>query len=131
MKIKKYKHGEGDFWEIMGPMFASEEIYKAQGGYSMFSNPSTTWYLAFDQGQLIGWVATQPKAKRLDIRFQYVSPTGGDVLWHLIERCVKDNKDEVMKTVEFKDRTAPYLLNGFIKRQDRGKKFIVLCREPE
>lgn len=131
MKIKKYVHGQDDFWQVMGPMFASEKVYKAQDGYPMFSDPSTTWYLAFDQGKLIGWIAIQLKAKRLDIRFQYISPDSSDILQHLINRCVEDNAEEVIETVEFKDRVTPYLQNGFIKRQNRGKKYSVLRREPE
>ena len=129
MKIKKYCHGEGDFWQVMGPMFASEEVYKAQGGYPMFSDSSTVWYLAFEGDELIGWIATQPKANRVNIRFQYLL-ISDEIAQKLIETCIKDNMNEVMETVEFKEKAAPYLQCGFIERQQRGKKFIVLRREP-
>lgn len=131
MKIEKYQHGEANFWQIMGPMFASEEVYKAQGGYPMFSAPSTTWYLAFDGGELIGWVAIRPKANRMIIRFQYMPDVSDNNIWQrLIERCVQDNEDQVMETVEFKNRIEPYLQNSFVERQKRGKQFVVLYRSP-
>lgn len=130
MKIKKYGHGEGDFWRVMGPMFASEEVYKAQGGYPMFSDPSTVWYLAFENGDLIGWIATQPKAKRLDIRFQYMlkADDDDDDYQELVCYCCRDNPDKMIEAVEVEDLLAPYLNCGFEQYHRRGQ-FVVLRRE--
>src|SRR5690606_14480012 len=54
MEIRQYKHGEGDFWQRMGPFLASAAVRRELGA-PITSDETTTWWLAVDGDWTLGF----------------------------------------------------------------------------
>lgn len=73
MKIKRYKHGEGDFWNLMGPFFASAAV-RRELEIAMSSDENYIWFLALDGGAVIGFAALEMNGEVAILRHAYVVP---------------------------------------------------------
>ena len=72
MKIVQYAHGEGDFWQVMGPSFASAKVQR-ELGVPMTSDESTTWFVAKDGNDVAGFGAVRMlKSGVAELRHAYV-----------------------------------------------------------
>src|SRR5690606_34498153 len=71
MEIRQYKHGEGDFWQRMGPFLASAAVRRELGA-PITSDETTTWWLALDGEQTLGFVAARRRAGGWEFRHDYV-----------------------------------------------------------
>lgn len=58
MRIERYAHGERDFWQVMGPHFASARIHR-ELGIPMTSDESCTWFIALADGAVAGFAAVR------------------------------------------------------------------------
>jgi len=58
MKVIRYAHGEKDFWQIMGPCFASAEI-RRHLGVPLTSDEGYVWFLAMNGVELSGFAAVK------------------------------------------------------------------------
>lgn len=57
------------FWEMMGPNFASREVYRARQNYAMFAEAGMEWLLLTADDTVIGWTAL--KSEKGALRAQY------------------------------------------------------------
>lgn len=73
MEIRQYSHGEGDFWQRMGPFLASAAV-RRELGVPITSDETTTWWLAIDGEQTIGFVAARMRKNVCEFRHDYVIP---------------------------------------------------------
>lgn len=72
MIIQQYAHGEKDFWQVMGPSFASARVQR-ELGVPMTSDDDTTWFVAMDGGEVAGFAAVRlAKAGVAELRHAYV-----------------------------------------------------------
>lgn len=74
IEIRKYDHGEGDFWQKMGEFFASPEVRRALGR-PMSSKPGYVWWVALYGPTVAGFAALAPgRNKSAELCHAYVLP---------------------------------------------------------
>ena len=73
MEIRQYKHGEGDFWQRMGPFLASAAVRRELGA-PITSDETTTWWLAVDGDRTLGFVSARLRGGTWEFRHDYVTP---------------------------------------------------------
>ncbi len=90
MKIKTYTHGEGDFWPLMGPFFASREVRKNLG-IPMSSDEQHTWLVAVHQEAVVGFTAVEQQKNGCMLRHVYVVPESRHkgLMTKLVQHSVK------------------------------------------
>lgn len=72
--IVRYEHGEGDFWQRMGPFLASAAV-RRELGIPITSDEDTAWWLAIGKdGQTLGFAAARRKGDVCEMRHAYVVP---------------------------------------------------------
>ncbi len=73
--IQKYAHGEGDFWQRMGPYFASARVQR-ELGVRMSSDEAHTWWVAVDEeGEVAGFAAAEAQKNGIVVlRHAWVRP---------------------------------------------------------
>lgn len=70
-KIALYRHGEADFWQRMGPMFASAQVRRELGA-AMTSDESYVWWVALDGDVVAGFAAMEVGKGVCHLRHAYV-----------------------------------------------------------
>lgn len=58
MKIEHWTHKKWEFWNTLGPFFASAVIRRELGA-PMTSDDSTTWLIAFESKEVVGFAAVR------------------------------------------------------------------------
>lgn len=72
MKIQQYGHGELNFWQVMGPNFASAKVQRDLG-VPMTSDEATTWFVAMDGETVAGFAAVRlTKSGVAELKHAYV-----------------------------------------------------------
>lgn len=135
LRIEQYDHGEGDFWDRLGPYFASREVER-ELGVSMTSDESHTWWLAFDNGNLVGFAAAERLKNGINIlRHAWVEPEWREegVYGALVDQRLEDltsaGETDFRVTVT-DDGIERYKDRGFEKARTRGQ-YTVLERHDE
>lgn len=130
MEIRRYAHGEGDFWYRMGPFLASAAVRRELGA-PISSDENTTWWLAIDDANnTIGFVAAHSRKGVWEFRHDYVVPDarGMDVYRALfrarLEACSQSGASMAKATVNA--RSLPiYREHGFVPVSQRGQYTVV------
>jgi N-acetylglutamate synthase-like GNAT family acetyltransferase len=96
MQIKKYKHGAGDFWQRMGPFFASAEVQR-ELGVRMSSDEAHTWWVAVDEDAVAGFAAAEAQKNGIVVlRHAWIRPEYREngIYEQLFDRRLADLKVE-------------------------------------
>ena len=133
MKIKRYGHGEGDFWSMMGPFFASAKVRRELGG-AMSSDENYTWWVAIDDNsQVAGFVAVEIKDNKAVFHHGYVAPDHRDnqVYRSLFLERLKYTKDRVIKikVTVAQSNVDIFLENGFVETKRNGQYHVLSWRQ--
>lgn len=126
MKIVRYRHGEGDFWQRMGPFLVSAAV-RRELGVPITSDEETEWWLAIgEDDRTIGFAAARRRKDVCELRHAYVIPEarGKGVYRRLcearLEACRNSNSRVARCTVN--EKSLPiYLELGFKPVSTRGQ----------
>ena len=56
--LKQYRHDDKALWPLIGPFIASREVVQSLGG-PVYSDDQTTWWVATDGKEVVGWASVQ------------------------------------------------------------------------
>lgn len=66
---------EREFYATLGKFFASKEVRKALGGYPLNNDETHSWFVAFRNGGVVGFVSLEPKGPgRAEVHAVWVDP---------------------------------------------------------
>ena len=130
IRIERCDHGEDDFWERLGPYFASRDVER-ELGVSLTSDESHTWWLAFDNGSLVGFAAAERLKNGTNIlRHAWIEPEwrGEGIHEELVDRRLEDlteaGETDFRVTVT-DDGIERYQNRGFEEARTRGQYTIL------
>jgi predicted GNAT family acetyltransferase len=130
IRIERYDHGKDDFWERLGPYFASRDVER-ELGVSLTSNESHTWWLAFDNGNLVGFAAAEQLKNGTNIlRHAWIEPEwrGEGVHERLVDRRLEDLTEAGetnFRVTVTDDGIERYRDRGFEEARTRGQYTIL------
>ena len=128
MNVKRYAHGEGDFWQRMGPFLASAQV-RRELGVAITSDEKTVWWLAIDGSDILGFCAARVQGDVCHLRHDYVVPGArGNGIYRALfsarlEGC--QGMGKVMRATVSKNSLPQYLGSGFVATGTRGQYTIV------
>lgn len=130
LRIVRYQHGEGDFWQRMGPFLVSSAV-RRELGTAITSDEHTVWWLAIDdENRAIGFAAARCRKDVCEMRHAYVIPEArGQGVYHALcearlSECREWGARIARATVNA--RSLPvYLDLGFRPVSTRGQYTIV------
>jgi N-acetylglutamate synthase-like GNAT family acetyltransferase len=130
MDILRYEHGEGDFWQRLGPFFASMQVQR-ELGLPMRSGESFTWWLAEESGTVLGFnAAERQKNGVVLLRHAWTRPDWREegVYTALFDRRLADLKKDGHS--RFRTTTSEPALHviedrGFEKKRERGQYSVL------
>lgn len=71
--ITKYDHESPKLWPLLGPLVTSRDVQKELGG-PVFSSPNTTWFIAVDGKQVVGFSSLRVSPQGYWFDYTYVVP---------------------------------------------------------
>jgi GNAT superfamily N-acetyltransferase len=130
MDIQRYEHGEGDFWQRLGPFFASMQVQR-ELGLPMRSDESFTWWLAEESRTVLGFnAAERQKNGVVLLRHAWTRPDWREkgVYTALFDRRLADLKRD--GHTRFRTTTSEPALQvvkdrGFEKKRERGQYTVL------
>lgn len=134
MEIRMYRHGEGDFWQRMGPFMASAAVRRELGA-PISSDEKTLWWLAINKaGETVGFVAAHLTKSGAQLRHDYVVPQAREqgVYRALAEARMAYLKEQGVKSARatVNGNSLPvYTSLGFREVSRRGKWVVVAWGE--
>lgn len=130
VQIRRYAHGEGDFWHRMGPFLASAAVRRELGG-PITSDEATEWWIAIDdQSETIGFAAARHRKDVWELRHAYVvSEWRGRGVYHslcqLRLNAGRETGAKVARTTVNEHSLPVYLELGFREVSSRGRYTVV------
>lgn len=132
--IREYQHGEGDFWQLMGPFFASATI-RRELGRPLSSDENYVWWISLDGGKVTGFGAIRQKRKVVEFCHAYVFPSCRgqgiyrEIVRQRLEYCMEHGHDQIRAVVTAGSR--PELeKQSFLCVRKRGR-YSVMAWEKE
>lgn len=130
IEIQRYEHGSRGFWQRLGPYFASRDVER-ELGVSMTSNDAHTWWVATDDGRVVGFAAAEKLKNGINIlRHAWVEPEwrGEGIYDQLVDRRLHDLTEagETDFRVTVSDEgVGRYEDRGFKEARTRGQYTIM------
>lgn len=135
MKIKRYAHGEDDFWDLMGSYFASRSV-RRELGIPMSSDENHVWFIAMGPESVAGFAAIETQKRGCFLRHVYVKADHREkgLMKKLVQEAVKYAKSisvsaihvtVAAKLVDF------YTENGWSESNTRGQYHTLILKLKE
>lgn len=108
IKVEQWSQEDEGFWEWMGKWFASKELKKTLD-VAMNSDPDYAWFLAFSEGELVGFCAVTPEKTGSRLRYVHAINADSHVLTQIVAAAVTASTKPIYRLakeldVEFYDR---------------------------
>jgi hypothetical protein len=117
------------FYPLMGPFLASRDVVAYLGGH-MWDDEAKTWTVAISSEGIRGFIAAMASKGVIKAQSCYVVAGEEDLTRDLIRAVVTAHAPSPLTAVVRADHAAPWLAEGFVPVQDKGR-FIHLARRGE
>lgn len=131
-QITALTNTDTEFYATMGPFLANRDVVK-QVGDKIWDDEGKTWYIARENGTVVGFVAvTQLRTSTRMESLYLVDPSRTDIATALVAQATKDvgHDRDLLVTVVHAHAHA-YTEAGFAEISPVGKNFVKLARRAD
>jgi RimJ/RimL family protein N-acetyltransferase len=132
LTLRIFTNYEEDFYQIMGPFFASREFVNEMGGWQFFTKPKATWFVLFEDEKVVGFCSLfhEPKFDYLDNLFIIPDQRGKKYSKLLLKAVLETSKQTINCITNNPIQAKSFLKCGFEEVGKRGSfiKFTLGAR---
>jgi phage terminase large subunit-like protein len=126
MKLVTLTSQDPRFYPLMGPFLANRDVVGYLGGH-MWDDEAKTWTIAISGEGVRGFIATITAGRAVKAQSCYVADGEDSLTGDLIRAVIAAHAPSALTAVVRADHTGPWLAEGFVPVQDKGR-FIHLAR---
>lgn len=118
IRLLKMTDSDPRFWPLLGPMFASEKVFRARHNTAMFTDPFTVWYVAVDDSGVVqGWASVRQKSHLFVVPVSFAFGNAA-LLQQLAAACAADFSP--LQSVVHHSDVPAFAAAGFQEVKARG-----------